>query len=247
MKNNLLKYFSFLFTLTLISCGGGGGDDGGANNGGGGGGPVVNPPGKSTLTAPANSETCETGTSVSATQSEVTFTWTASSDTNTYDLKITNLNTSVVINRTALTSTSTKVTLDKGVPYSWNITSKSTASTTSTASDTWKFYLLGPGIVNYAPFPADLKTPASGSTVTRDGDGKVTFTWDGSDPDGDSLNYTLYVDTTDGKQTPPTAQTDLTVKTLAVALDAATTYYWRVKTSDGTNSSYSIVYSFKTE
>ena len=247
MRNNLLKYFSFLFTLTLISCGGGGGDDGGANNGGGGGGPVVNPPGKSTLTAPANSETCETGTSVSATQSEVTFTWTASSDTNTYDLKITNLNTSVVINRTALTSTSTKVTLDKGVPYSWNITSKSTASTTTTASDTWKFYLLGPGIVNYAPFPADLKTPASGSTVTRDGDGKVTFTWDGSDPDGDSLNYTLYVDATDGKQTPPTAQTDLTVKTLAVALDAATTYYWRVKTSDGTNSSYSIVYSFKTE
>ena len=247
MKNNLLKYFSFLFTLTLISCGGGGGDDGGANNGGGGGGPVVNPPGKSTLTAPANNETCETGTSVSATQSEVTFTWTASSDTNTYDLKITNLNTSVVINRTALTSTSTKVTLDKGVPYSWNITSKSTASTTTTASDTWKFYLLGPGIVNYAPFPADLKTPASGSTVTRDGDGKVTFTWDGSDPDGDSLNYTLYVDATDGKQTPPTAQTDLTVKTLAVALDAATTYYWRVKTSDGTNSSYSIVYSFKTE
>ena len=246
MKNNLLKYFSFLFTLTLISCGGGGGDDGGGS-GGGGGGPVVNPPGKSTLTAPANSETCETGTSVSATQSEVTFTWTASSDTNTYDLKITNLNTSVVINRTALTSTSTKVTLDKGVPYSWNITSKSTASTTTTASDTWKFYLLGPGIVNYAPFPADLKTPASGSTVTRDGDGKVTFTWDGSDPDGDSLNYTLYVDTTDGKQTPPTAQTDLTVKTLAVALDAATTYYWRVKTSDGTNSSYSIVYSFKTE
>ena len=246
MRYHILKYFSFLFTLTLISCGGGGGDDGGGS-GGGGGGPVVNPPGKSTLTAPANSETCETGTSVSATQSEVTFTWTASSDTNTYDLKITNLNTSVVINRTALTSTSTKVTLDKGVPYSWNITSKSTASTTSTASDTWKFYLLGPGIVNYAPFPADLKTPASGSTVTRDGDGKVTFTWDGSDPDGDSLNYTLYVDATDGKQTPPTAQTDLTVKTLAVALDAATTYYWRVKTSDGTNSSYSIVYSFKTE
>ena len=248
MRYHILKYFSFLFTLTLISCGGGGGDDGGGNTGGGGGGPVVNPPGKSTLTAPANNKTCETGTSISATQSQVTFTWTASSDTNTYDLKITNLNTSVAINRTALTATTAQVPLDKGVPYSWNITSKSTASTTTTASDTWKFYLLGPGIVNYAPFPADLKTPASGSTVTRDGDGKVTFTWDGSDPDtSDTLTYTLYVDTTDGKQTPPTAQTDLTVKTLAVALDAATTYYWRVKTSDGTNSSYSIVYSFKTE
>jgi hypothetical protein len=38
MKNHILKYFSFLFTLTLLSCGGGGGDDGGGNTGGGGGG-----------------------------------------------------------------------------------------------------------------------------------------------------------------------------------------------------------------
>ena len=247
MRNNLLKYFSFLFTLTLISCGGGGGDDGGGS-GGGGGGNVINPPGKSTLTAPANNKTCETGTSVSDTQSEVTFTWGASADTNTYDLKITDLNSSTITNKTGLSTTTTKVTLDKGVPYSWNITSKSTASTTTTASDTWKFYLAGTGVVNYAPFPADLKTPASGSTVTRDGDGKVAFTWDGSDPDtGDTLKYTLYVDTTDGKQTPPAAQTDLTEKTASVALEAATTYYWRVKTSDGTNSSYSIVYSFKTQ
>mgnify|MGYP006108833965 FL=1 len=243
MKNNLLKYFSFLFTLTLISCGGSSDDGGGPDPP-----PVINPPGKSTLTAPANNKTCETGTSVSDTQSEVTFTWGTSANTNTYDLKITNLNTSTVTNKTALTSTTAKVTLDKGVPYSWNITSKSTASTTTTASDTWKFYLAGTGVVNYAPFPADLKTPASGSTVTRDGDGKVAFTWDGSDPDtGDTLKYTLYVDTTDGKQTPPAAQTDLTAKTASVALEAATTYYWRVKTSDGINSSYSIVYSFKTQ
>jgi hypothetical protein len=247
MKYNILKYFTFLFTLTLISCGGGGGDDGGGS-GGGGGGNVINPPGKSTLTAPANNKTCETGTSVSDTQSEVTFTWGASADTNTYDLKITDLNSSTITNKTGLSTTTTKVTLDKGVPYSWNITSKSTASTTTTASDTWKFYLAGTGVVNYAPFPADLKTPASGSTVTRDGDGKVAFTWDGSDPDtGDTLKYTLYVDKTDGKQTPPTAQTGLTAKTASVALEAATTYYWRVKTSDGVNSSYSIVYSFKTE
>jgi hypothetical protein len=243
MKNNLLKYFSFLFTLTLISCGGSSDDGGGPDPP-----PVINPPGKSTLTAPANNKTCETGTSISDTQSEVTFTWGTSANTNTYDLKITNLNTSTVTNKTALTSTTAKVTLDKGVPYSWNITSKSTASTTTTASDTWKFYLAGTGVVNYAPFPADLKTPASGSTITRDGDGKVAFTWDGSDPDtGDTLKYTLYVDNTDGKQTPPAAQTDLTAKTASVALEAATTYYWRVKTSDGINSSYSIVYSFKTQ
>ncbi len=237
---HLLKYFSFLFTLSLmISCGGGSGDDGG-----GGGGPVINPPGKAILTAPANSETCESGTSVSATQSEGTFTWSASADADTSDLRVTNSNTSTVTNKTGLTSTSTKVTLDKGEPYSWFITSKSSASNTTTPSDTWKFYLSGPGIVNYAPFQADLKTPASGSTIDK---GTVTFTWNGSDPDGDALTYTLYVDNTDGKQTPPTAQTNISAKTLDVDLSEAGTYYWRVKTSDGTNSSYSIVYSFKTE
>jgi hypothetical protein len=244
--NNILKYFSFLFTLTLImSCGGGGGDEGGGDTGGGD--VTVNPPAKSTLSAPANNKTCETGTSVSSTQSDVDFTWGVSADTDSYDLKITDLNSSVATNKTGLTTTSTKVTLDKGVPYSWVVTSKSTKSSVTTPSDTWKFYLAGTGVANYAPFPADLKAPTSGSTVKRT-DGKVTFTWEGSDPDsGDTLTYTLYVDTTDGKQTPASAQTDLSVLTLDVALDAATTYYWRVKSSDGTNSSYSTVYTFKTE
>ena len=244
--NNILKYFSFLFTLTLIiGCGGGGGEEGGGDTGGGD--VTVNPPAKSTLSAPANNKTCETGTSVSSTQSDVDFTWGVSADTDSYDLKITDLNSNVATNKTGLTTTSTKVTLDKGVPYSWFVTSKSTKSSVTTPSDTWKFYLAGTGVANYAPFPADLKAPSSGSTLKRT-DGKVTFTWEGSDPDsGDTLTYTLYVDTTDGKQTPASAQTDLSVLTLDVALDAATTYYWRVKSSDGTNSSYSTVYTFKTE
>ncbi len=35
MRNQILKHFSFLFTLILISCGGGGGDDTGGGGGGG--------------------------------------------------------------------------------------------------------------------------------------------------------------------------------------------------------------------
>ena len=109
------------------------------------------------------------------------------SSTNTYDVRITNLNTSTATNKNGVASTSTTATLDKGVPYSWKVTSKNTSSTTTTGSDTWKFYLAGDGVVNYAPFPADLKTPASGSTVTLS-DGKATFTWEGTDPDsGDTL------------------------------------------------------------
>ena len=92
------------------------------------------------------------------------------------------------------------------------------------------------------------KAPTSGSTVSRSSDGKVTFTWEGSDPDqGDELKYTLYVDKTDGKQSPDSDLTDISAKTADVALDAGTLYYWRVKTSDGTNSSFSTVYSFRTE
>ncbi|MDB0043201.1 hypothetical protein N9F01_01950 [Flavobacteriaceae bacterium] len=240
MRNQILKYFSFLFTLLLVSCGG---DD----NGGGSVDLQPTPPGKSTLLAPANNKTCETGTSVSDTQSTVAFSWNASASTNAYDVRITNLNTSTATNKNGVSLTSTTATLDKGVPYSWKVISKNTQTTTTTGSDTWKFYLAGDGVVNYAPFPAELKTPASGSTVTLS-DGKATFTWEGADPDsGDTLSYTVYVDTEDGKQTPTSYLTNLSAQTVDVELEAATTYYWRVKTSDGTNSSFTTVYSFKTE
>ena len=136
---------------------------------------------------------------MSDTQSTVAFSWGASASTNTYDVRITNLDTNSATNKNGVASTSTTATLDKGVPYSWRVTSKNTSSTTTTPSDLWKFYLAGDGVVNYAPFPAELKTPASGSTVTLS-DGKATFTWEGSDPDsGDTLAYTLYVDKTDGE------------------------------------------------
>jgi len=214
---------------------------------GGGGGPTPTPPGKATLVAPANNKTCETGTSVSDTQSTVTFSWNASANTNTYDVRITNLNTSVATNKNGVSTTSTTATLNKGVPYSWRVTSKNTTTTTTTPSDLWKFYLAGDGVVNYAPFPAELKTPASGSTISLT-DGKATFSWEGTDPDSnDTLTYTLYVDTVDGKQTPSSSLSDLSDESVDVELEAATTYYWRVKTSDGTNASYSIIYSFKTQ
>ena len=247
MRSYILRFFSFLFVSILLSCGGGGGDEPGG--GGGGGGPVAppTPPGKATLVAPANNKTCDTGTSVSDTQSTVAFSWNASANTNTYDVRITNLNTNAATNKNGVSTTSTTATLNKGVPYSWRVTSKNTTSTTTTPSDLWKFYLAGDGVVNYAPFPAELKTPASGSTISLT-DGKATFSWEGTDPDSnDTLTYTLYVDTVDGKQTPSTSLSNLSDESVDVELDAATTYYWRVKTSDGTNASYSIVYSFKTQ
>ena len=245
------KYIYLFLTMFVASCGGGGGDDGGGGNGGGGGGGPTppTPPSAATLTAPANNKVCETGTSISDTQSNVDFSWSASANTNSYDLKITNLNTNQINNKTGLTTTNTTVALAKGNPYSWQITSKSSQTTQTASSATWKFYLAGStGQTSYAPFPADLKTPASGATVSRTSEGKVKLTWEGSDPDTSSgLKFTVYIDKTDGKQNPTSELSNLETSEVEVSVDAATIYYWRIMTSDGTNKSYSIVYSFRTE
>ena len=240
-----MKKLAYLFfVLILVSCGGSeeGGGDGGVDP------PPPQPPGSVSLTAPASGKVCETGSSTSDTKSNVDFSWQASSNTNSYDLQVTNLTTSTAINKTGLTSTNATVELDKGQPYMWKVISKNTSTTQTGTSSSWKFYLAGQGIKNYAPFPADLKAPTSGSTISRSSEGKITFTWEGSDPDqGDELKYTLYVDKTDGKQAPSSDLTNISAKTIDVTLDAANLYYWRVKTSDGTNSSFSTVYSFRTE
>ena len=229
----LSKYFSLIFTLILlISCES----------------ESFNVPGKTTLISPENVQTCETGVSISGTQSEVTFTWSESEYTDYYDLNIINLNSNLVIWSSKNKLTSDKVVLVKGQPYSWKVNTRNSEVSEITSSDTWKFYLGGLGVINFAPYPAALLAPNNSSTLERNSNGEITFKWDGSDPDdGDDLVYTLYVDAIDGKQTPAASQTDLSVKTLNVALDAGTTYYWRIKTFDGKNNSYSVVRSFKTK
>lgn len=222
----LLVLFTFVF---LMSCGGGD--------------PILDP-GKSVLKAPLNASTCEVGTNTTTTQSTVNFSWNSASDTDNYELRITNLNTSEVVTQTGITTTSAIATLTRGIPYSWSITSKNKGATT-TVSDTWKFYLAGVGVTNYAPFPAAAVSPLPGTTVTPT-NGKVTLNWDTSDVDGGSLTHTLYFDTADGKQTPLATNSNLTVKTKEVSVASNTIYYWRVVTSDGTNTATSVVYSFKT-
>jgi hypothetical protein len=206
--------------------------------------PTINAPGKSVLIAPASARTCELGTNTTTTQSTVAFSWNSASDTDSYDLKVTNLNTQEVSSQTGIIGNTAALTLTRGTPYSWAITSKN-KGTTVTVSDTWKFYLSGNGLTNYAPFPASATGPLPGAMVTPT-NGKVTLTWDTSDVDGDTLTYTLFMDTIDGKQTALDANKNLTVKTKEVTVTSNTVYYWRIIASDGVNSSTSVVYTFKT-
>jgi hypothetical protein len=200
--------------------------------------PTIEAPGKATLSTPENNKACEELNSAG----QVSFSWNASTETDSYDLKITNLNNQQQINQNNITTNSKAVTLTKGIPYSWNITSKNKGDKTTT-SDTWQFYLAGDGEVNFAPFPALPISPAPGSQVTPT-DGAITLEWSGSDADGDALSYIIEMDTTDGLQ--ETIVVESTTDTQAtVNVDTDTIYYWRIITSDGVNSATSIVYSFR--
>ena len=206
--------------------------------------PQVPTPGKSSLSAPDNNEVCYEGEAVDTSNSEVTFSWDASSDTDSYDLQITNQETNQTQTESGIISTSKDVTLATDVSYSWKVVSKANDTSDTTNSDTWQFYLAGDGQENYAPFPSTILSPSSGAAVDAS-NGLVTLSWEGNDPDeGDSLTYTIYFDEVDGLQDPRTANTDITETSLEVEVESGTTYYWRVKTSDGTSSSFTLVYSF---
>jgi hypothetical protein len=226
MRNEILKYFIILF---FFSCS-----------------KEIPVPGNAILIFPINNEVCEKGTIISQNESEINFRWNESTDTNFYELIINDLNNSEILRFKDLTSTSKKVKLSRGVPYSWKIISASDSEFFG-SSNLWKFYLSKEGNQNYPPFPAIIKSPYSGEIVTLNSDNKLTLSWEGNDPNNDDLLYTVYIDTVDGKQSPISSLTDITANTIEIELQKSTIYYWRIKTSDKTNSSFTTVYSFKTK
>ncbi len=200
-------------------------------------------PGKASLTLPENNKPCETG-EVSGATASVIFSWSQSSDTETFDLSITNSDTNQITNRTNLTTTTATVTLTRGHRYAWKITSKN-KGTETTASDTYKFYLAGDGEENAAPFSAEAVYPQPGSSVTQSENNTVTLEWEAADPDSDTLTYTLHIDTVDGRQEATEDNQNLTTNNKEVAVESNTIYYWSVTTSDGSISVNSDVFSFR--
>ena len=202
-------------------------------------------PEKVLLISPVENSPCLTGDSVSDTQIEVIFRWSPGRYTDFYNLRITNLKSNEVINKTNIESTEATVVLEKGEPYSWTISSENDLFSEVVTSETNNFYVGGFESTTNAPVPVSLTQPVQGSTVIIGENGKVTFSW--SDVlQNNSPKYTLYLDKIDGKQSPSIEYIDLTVNTIDIALENGITYFWRVKTFDGTNSSFSAVNTFKT-
>lgn len=196
---------------------------------------------KATLSFPAQNSLCNSGSVISDTQAALVLTWSAAANADSYDVIVKNLLTGTSTTQSSATN-QLSVTLLRNTPYSWYVVSKSTRYSGTSQSDTWKFYMSGPGSISYSPFPATLVSPAFAKTVT--GATKINLVWTGNDVDNDLANYDVYFGTA---PSPPLLRSNITDLFLNnVAISAGTTYYWRVLTRDTKgNVSYSDIYQFK--
>ena len=235
MKKTIVLLAFTIITLTACSKDSGGGEPE----------VVILQPSKAVLSFPVNNEPCLETTSINDTQSSITFRWTTGQNVSSYDLSIINLsnNTSNVYNATEGEKT---LTLEHDEPYSWKIVSNGQTGSQPVESDTWKFYLAGPAQVNYAPFPAELTSPISGSTVTPS-DGIIPIQWTCTDVDNDITQFEIFLDATDGSTLIQTIDFESNTTAIDVSVENNTIYYWKVIATDANgNQSDSGVYSFRT-
>jgi hypothetical protein len=201
----------------------------------------ASPPSKAVLILPALNEACTSGTVISATQSMITLKWQASANTSSYIVTIKNLLTNI---SESLTSPDPQlnVTLLRNTPYSWYVTSKSSAIAETAQSDTWKFYNAGPGAVTYAPYPSEIIAPIMGQVLNNVA--SVKLEWKGSDVENDIIAYDIWFGSGNSTSLFKSNYTETSLM-VNVPLNSSMTYNWKVITKDSKgNNSSSGVYQF---
>jgi hypothetical protein len=233
----LTKYL-FLTILLILTIRCNSEDDGGS--------PIdplesVNPPLAANLIFPFNNETCFEGNVISKTESIVGFKWSSAENTDAYTLNITNLNTSVLL-KVEVTGNEKDITILRGIPYSWFVTSKSNKSSKIAQSSIWKFYNAGIGLENHPPFPAEVLNPKMGSSVQS---GNIQLKWTATDVENDITKYDIYLDTISPPLVPISTQQEVS---LNIDVLGGKVYYWKVVTHDQeANTSVSQIFEFKTQ
>ena len=216
-------------TVLFVACGN---DDG----------PPPTPEG-ATLVFPFENSECTTGIEVNQILSQVTFEWMAAENTDLYTLTVINLNTNEP-QAIATASTSAALSIEKGAPFSWSVTSSNNVSDITAVSDNWLFYNAG-AQTTYAPFPARLIGPKSGGTAIKNDVNEISLEWIGADVEDDIMRFEVYF----SEQSPPEellATLDGEVQETSVMVTSGATYYWKVITVDSEgNTSDSGVFDFR--
>lgn len=230
MKNTL-KIIGFLLATAFVGCETENNED------------VT--PANAVLISPLKNQSCELGIKGVNNTSRLLFQWERAKNAQSYDLVVTNLETGKnYITYTDIYDNFKELILINDIPYSWKVISKNINSEKVGTSESWKFYFVGEPRTNYAPFPANILGPKQAAQVTATA-GKVTLSWQGSDPDTNDLKYTIFIDTIDGLQAATESLKNISSSSVPVDVVSGKTYFWRVQTSDGLISSFSPVYSFK--
>lgn len=197
------------------------------------------------LLSPTKDQVCEQGVNTVGDSSRLIFEWEKDKHAISYDLVVNDLESGEnFITYKEIYATSKELELVHNRAYQWFVISKNKTGESTVESEKWNFYFVGEPKNNYTPFPSRLLEPTFGEALTSQ-DGVIDFVWNATDPDGDSIQFDLYVDEIDGMQAPKESHKNLTQPNLSVQLEKGKTYFWRVKASDGYNSSYSQVYTFK--
>lgn len=201
------------------------------------------PPGQVQLIFPEQNSECTTGQSLGTTTSRVTFSWQEAKNVQTYELRVTNINTSTTQTISTAT-TSANLPIEKGVPFSWQVRSRNNQVEQSISSAVWNFYNSGSN-TTFAPFPAEIRSPRMSQKIFKDLNNEITLSWSASDLDNDIEAFEVYLST----ENPPEELINSlgsSVLQQRVSVASNTVYYWSVLTRDAKgNATSSGVYSFQ--
>lgn len=129
--------------------------------------------------------------------------------------------------------------LDQATTYYWKVEA-SDGDQTST-SDVWSFTTQEKP--NRAPNKPQEPRPMDGA---KDVAIKPTLSWSSEDPDGDNVEYTVYLSTNSSSE-PLEYKTSESSLSVPSNLSSGITYYWKVKASDGRLDNNSDTWSFATQ
>ena len=194
------------------------------------------------LLSPGNGDSCTTALNIDLEESQVTFNWSQSLHTDSYEININNLDNGEILKKGTVFN-SESIILKRGFPYSWWVFSKSENSPIISKSQIWVFYLEGHSKSSYLPFPAKLLSPGSEEQVNLD-NGRFLFQWEGRDLDNDIISFDFYLgeDIDELKL----INSNLTGTSIEIELESGKNYYWKIITTDSKGNTSSSLGSFST-